>query len=59
MNRGKLVAPGHYFQGYHNAYADRGWWWYCLQDPDRNWDPVQDSLLTFVEAIRTYLGAAD
>lgn len=56
---GKLVAPGHYFQGYHNPHTDLGWWWYCLQDPHRRWDPAQDSLLTFVEAIRTYLGMAD
>lgn len=55
----KLVAPGHYFQGYHNAYAKLGWWWYCLQDPHHRWDPRQDSLLTFVEAIRTYLGTDD
>jgi hypothetical protein len=56
---GKLVAPGHYFRGYHNPYAELGWWWYCLQDPHGRWDPAQDSLLTFVEAIRTYLGLAD
>jgi hypothetical protein len=58
-NGAKLVAPGHYFKGYHNPYADLGWWWYCLQDPHRHWDPGQDSLLSFVEAIRTYLGTAD
>ena len=59
QRNGSLVAPGHYFQGYRNRYADLGWYWYCLQDPHRCWDPGQDSLLTFVEAIRTYLGTAD
>jgi hypothetical protein len=56
---GQLAPPGHYFNGYHNPYAHLGWYWYCLQDPDRNWDPAQDTLLSFVEAIRTYLGMAD
>jgi hypothetical protein len=54
-----LTTPGHYFATYHNPYAQLGWWWYCLQDPERNWDPRLDSLVTFVEAIRTYLGTGD
>lgn len=54
-----LRDPGHYFRGYKNRYADRGYFWYCLEDPDRRWDPRHDSLITFVEAIRTYLGTAD
>lgn len=56
---GRLVTPGHYFAGYHNPYAAQGMRWYCLEDPDRNWRSAHDSLLTFVEAIRTYLGTAD
>jgi hypothetical protein len=56
---GRLVDPGHYFQGHKNAYADLGYYWYCLEDPGRNWDARLDSLVTFVEAIRTYLGTAD
>ncbi|MDT5040679.1 MAG: Prokaryotic family [Actinoplanes sp.] len=56
---GRLVTPGHYFRGYHNPHEHQGWYWYCLQDPAGRWDARQDSLLTFVEAIRTYLGAAD
>jgi hypothetical protein len=56
---GRLVEPGHYFGGYKNRYAGLGYRWYCLEDPDRNWDCRQDSLVTFVEAIRTYLGTVD
>ncbi len=56
---GSLVDPGHYFHGYNNPYADLGYVWYCLEDPYRRWDPRLDSLFTFVEAIRTYLGTAD
>jgi hypothetical protein len=56
---GQLVTPGHYFRDYHNPYADLGYHWYCLEDPERRWRAGQDSLLTFVEAIRTYLGTAD
>lgn len=56
---GRLVEPGHYFAGYKNRYAQLGYRWYCLEDPERNWDPRHDSLVTFVEAIRTYLGTVD
>ncbi len=56
---GGLVDPGHYFHGFNNPYADLGYVWYCLEDPYRRWNPRLDSLLTFVEAIRTYLGTAD
>ncbi|MEO5873771.1 MAG: E2/UBC family protein [Streptosporangiaceae bacterium] len=55
----RLVTPGHYFHNYHNPYADLGYHWYCLEDPERQWRADQDSLITFVEAIRTYLGTAD
>ncbi|WP_239372778.1 E2/UBC family protein [Frankia sp. Cj5] len=58
-NGDTLVNPGHYFQGHKNPYADLGYYWYCLEDPGRNWNASYDSLLTFVEAIRTYLGTAD
>lgn len=54
-----LTQPGHYFTNYHNPYAEAGYRWYCLEDPERNWRPAHDSLVTFVEAIRTYLGLAD
>ncbi|WP_261555521.1 E2/UBC family protein [Frankia tisae] len=54
-----LSRPGHYFYDYKNPYSGLGYVWYCLEDPDRQWDPLADSLLTFVEAIRTYLGTAD
>jgi len=54
-----LTEPGHYFTNYHNPYAKAGYRWYCLEDPDRNWRPEYDSLVTFVEAIRTYLGLVD
>jgi hypothetical protein len=54
-----LVEPGHYFRDYHNPNADLGYVWYCLEDPERRWRPESDSLVTFVEAIRTYLCAAD
>jgi hypothetical protein len=56
---GRLVTPGHYFQNHHNPYSSLGYYWYCLEDPDHQWRADQDSLLTFVEAIRTYLGTAD
>jgi hypothetical protein len=56
---GHLVDPGHYFRGYNNPYAELGYVWYCLEDPHRLWDARHDSLVTFVEAIRTYLGTAD
>ncbi|WP_250291380.1 E2/UBC family protein [Frankia sp. CiP1_Cm_nod1] len=56
---GGLVAPGHYYRDYNNPYADLGYVWYCLEDPYRRWNPGLDSLFTFVEAIRTYLGTAD
>ncbi|WP_424187665.1 E2/UBC family protein [Actinokineospora sp. G85] len=52
-------TPGHYFRDYKNPFADAGYHWYCLEDPDRLWDPRHDSLVSFVEAIRTYLGTAD
>jgi hypothetical protein len=55
----RLVTPGHYFANYKNPYANAGFRWYCLEDPERNWRPTHDSLLTFVEAIRTYLGTVD
>ncbi|WP_131787815.1 E2/UBC family protein [Protofrankia symbiont of Coriaria ruscifolia] len=58
-NGGDLVSPGHYFQGHKNPYADLGYFWYCLEDPGHNWNAAYDSLITFVEAIRTYLGTAD
>jgi hypothetical protein len=51
--------PGHYFDRYNNPYASLGYFWYCLEDDQRRWDPAHDSLITFVEAIRTYLGTAD
>ncbi|MDT3440471.1 E2/UBC family protein [Pseudofrankia sp. BMG5.37] len=54
-----LVSPGHYFREYHNPYADLGYLWYCLEDPERRWSPGVDSLVTYVEAIRTYLGETD
>ncbi|GAA0543915.1 E2/UBC family protein [Actinomadura livida] len=56
---GKLVTPRHYFRDYRNPYAHLGYHWYCLEDPERRWRAGQDSLITFVEAIRTYLGTAD
>ncbi|MCC7077128.1 MAG: hypothetical protein IT198_08390 [Acidimicrobiia bacterium] len=56
---GTWKAPGHYFDRYKNPYASLGYYWYCLEDPDGSWDPQRDSLLTFVEAIRTYLGTGD
>lgn len=59
VDGGSARAPGHYFDRYNNAYASLGYFWYCLEDPERRWDPMHDSLLTFVEAIRTYLGTAD
>lgn len=55
----KLVRPDHYFRSYKNRFADLGYWWYCLEDPDGRWDYRRDSLRTFVEAIRTYLGSPD
>ncbi|WP_157180518.1 E2/UBC family protein [Protofrankia coriariae] len=55
----RLVSPGHYFQGHKNPYADLGYFWYCLEDTGHNWNAEHDSLITFVEAIRTYLGTAD
>jgi hypothetical protein len=55
----RLVTPGHYFTDYKNPYAEAGYRWYCLEDTDRHWDPRYDSLITFVEAIRTYLGTVD
>lgn len=58
-NGTELVNPGHYFQGHKNPYTHLGYFWYCLEDPARNWDSSYDSLITFVEAIRTYLGMAD
>jgi hypothetical protein len=54
-----LVTPGHYFENYKNAYAAAGYRWYCLEDPQGRWRPAHDSLITFVEAIRTYLGTVD
>lgn len=54
-----LTTPGHYFSNYKNPYARAGYRWYCLEDPESNWDARYDSLVSFVEAIRTYLGAAD
>lgn len=55
----RLTRPGHYFATYNNPYAHAGYHWYCLEDPDRRWNPALDSLVTFIEAIRTYLGTAD
>jgi hypothetical protein len=55
----RLVTPGHYFKHHHNPYADLGYYWYCLEEREGTWQAHQDSLLTFVEAIRTYLGTAD
>ena len=55
----RLITPGHYFANYKNPYAKAGFRWYCLEDPERNWHPAHDSLVTFVEAIRTYLGTVD
>ena len=55
----RLTRPGHYFAGYNNPCAQAGYHWYCLEDPDRRWNPALDSLVTFIEAIRTYLGTAD
>ncbi|MFV2083266.1 E2/UBC family protein [Micromonospora sp. LOL_021] len=54
-----LVQPAHYFSAYKNRYAELGYRWYCLEDPERNWDPRFDSLVSYVEAIRTYLGTVD
>ncbi|WP_262401454.1 E2/UBC family protein [Actinomadura sp. CNU-125] len=54
-----LVQPGHYFRDYHNPFKELGYHWYCLEDTDRKWRADQDSLVTFVEAIRTYLGTVD
>jgi hypothetical protein len=54
-----LADPGHYFRGYNNPFGDLGYVWYCLEDPDRRWNPSLDSLVTYVEAIRTYLGTVD
>jgi hypothetical protein len=56
---GDLVDPGHYFRGYHNPHGDLGYVWYCLEDLDRRWNPGLDSLVTYVESIRTYLGMTD
>jgi len=56
---GRLVQPGHYFGKYKNPYAAAGYHWYCLEDQASCWDPHYDSLVTFVEAIRTYLGTPD
>lgn len=51
-------TPGHYFRAYRkNRFADRGYVWYCLEDPERNWQPEHDSLVTFLDAIWTYLGS--
>lgn len=58
-NGREFRSPGHYFRGYKNRHADKGYYWYCLEDPHGHWDPQHDSLMTFVEAIRTYLGEAD
>lgn len=55
----RVSVPGHYFANYKNPYASAGYRWYCLEDPESNWNPTYDSLVTFVEAIRTYLGTAD
>ncbi|MCO1575124.1 hypothetical protein M8C13_05045 [Crossiella sp. SN42] len=52
-------TPGHYFTNYKNPYAEAGYRWYYLEDPEGRWDSAQDSLVSFVEAIRTYLGTAD
>ena len=54
-----LATPGHYFASYKNPYARAGYRWYCLEDPESNWDPRYAWLVSFVEAIRTYLGTAD
>jgi len=54
-----LARPGHYFRDFHNPYTDLGYVWYCLEDPERRWRPHADSLITYVEAIRTYLGTTD
>ncbi|MBL7487473.1 hypothetical protein I6A60_06010 [Frankia sp. AgB1.9] len=54
-----LAQPGHYLRDFHNPCAGLGYLWYCLEDPERRWRHDIDSLVTYVEAIRTYLGAAD
>lgn len=54
-----LQTPGHYFRDYKNPFAAAGYRWYCLEDPEGNWSPWHDSLITFVEAVRTYLGTTD
>lgn len=54
-----LRTPGHYFRNYKNPYVAAGYRWYCLEDPQGHWSPQHDSLVTFVEAIRTYLGTVD
>lgn len=56
---GGLRTPGHYFDRHKNPHLERNFWWYCLEDQGRHWSPRYDSLLTFVEAIRTYLGTTD
>ncbi|MBL7487429.1 hypothetical protein I6A60_24765 [Frankia sp. AgB1.9] len=58
-NGTSLAQPGHYFRDFHNPYADRGYRWYCLEDPERGWRSDVDSMVSLVEAIRTYLGTAD
>lgn len=52
-----LETPGHYFPKYKNPYADAGYFWYCLEDKEGNWNSRYDSLLTFLDAIWTYLGS--
>lgn len=54
-----LRTPGHYFRDYKNPFVGAGYRWYCLEDPESNWNPGYDTLVSFVEAVRTYLGTAD
>lgn len=50
--------PRHYFRNYRkNKFTHLGYIWYCLEDTDHNWQPEYDSLVTFLDAIWTYLGS--
>lgn len=60
---GTWHKPGHYFklvpyEGQKERYRrwnDAGYHWYCMHDDDGNWNPGYDSLITFVNAVWSYM----
>lgn len=61
---GSWQTPGHIFgevpyRGKRNHFLDLGYRWYCLHAEPGAWTPRHDSLISFVQAIWTYMGTPD